>query len=375
MSEAERELSWRHERGSTRLLLGSGAFERLLAERSRHLDRAPLLLVDESVLEGHRERIDSIAGTWSGAAVVAVPGGERAKCFAELERVLEACAERKLPRDGVLIAIGGGACTDLAGLAAALWMRGVAWLAVPTTLLALVDASVGGKTAINLGAAKNLVGTFHAPQQVALDPSFLVTLPRAELRSGLAEVVKAALLSADDSFAELERFDPETELRSSRWLEVIERAVRLKIAVVESDERESGPRRALNLGHTLAHGLEQERGFGALRHGDAVAIGLVAACDFAVARGLFTPAQRARVVALLARFGLPLSPPRDLDVSAVLRALLLDKKIEGGRLRYVLPRGLPAAAPGAVAFVEDVSAAEVERWLYSSIESSSSVSQ
>ncbi|MBK9387425.1 MAG: 3-dehydroquinate synthase [Planctomycetes bacterium] len=375
MSEAERELSWRHERGATGLRLGSGAFERVLGGTTRRFPSAPLLVVDESVLVGHRARLGAAAEACGGASIVALPGGEHAKRFAELERVLEACAAARLPRDGLLIAIGGGACTDLAGLAAALWMRGVAWVAVPTTLLALVDASVGGKTAINLGAAKNLVGTFHAPCEVALDPSFLATLPGPELRSGLAEVVKAALLSADDSFAELERFDPKSELSSPRWLDVIERAVRLKVAVVERDERESGPRRALNLGHTLAHGLEQERGFGVLRHGDAVAIGLVAACDFAVARGLLRPEQRARVVALLARFGLPLAPPRDLEVAAVLRALQLDKKIERGRLRYVLPCGLPAATDGAVAFVDDLSLDEIERWLYSSIETSSSASQ
>jgi 3-dehydroquinate synthase len=375
LSEAKHELTWRHERGLTRLRLGSGACEVTLDMAFRRTGTPALFVVDEYVLAGHRARIAEAARAWNDASIVAVPGGERAKCFAELERVLEACAAARLPRDGMLVAIGGGACTDLVGLAAALWMRGVAWIAVPTTLLALVDASVGGKTAINLGAAKNLVGTFHAPSEVALDPSFLETLPRAELCSGLAEVVKAALLSADDSFAALERFDPETPLHGAPWLDVIERAVRLKIAIVERDERESGPRRALNLGHTLAHGLEHERGYGALRHGEAVAIGMVAACDFAVERGLFTPAQRARAVALLARFGLPLAPPRGLDVAAVLRALQLDKKIERGRLRYVLPCGLPAVADGAVAFVDDVSVEEVERWLYSSIETSSSASQ
>jgi 3-dehydroquinate synthetase len=183
------------------------------------------------------------------------------------------------------------------------------------------------------------------------------------------------LLSADDAFAELERFDPALDPEAAAWADVIERALRLKIDVVERDERESGPRRALNLGHTLAHGLEHAAGYGALRHGEAVAIGLVAACDLAIARGLLDRAERERIVALLARFGLPLAPPRDTDVQAVLNALRLDKKVARGKLSYVLPRGLPARTNGDAAFVDDVGAEELERWLYSSIESSRPASQ
>jgi 3-dehydroquinate synthase len=371
----ERSLHWRHARGTCALRLGSGVFEGLLAEHLGGRRGEAVCIVDAQVLELHRLRLEQAFGSSGEIRLLAVPGGEEAKTLRALERLLEEFAEVRLPRDGIAFAVGGGACTDLVGLAAALWMRGIAWVAVPTTLLALVDASVGGKTAINLGAAKNLVGAFHAPEAVALDPSFLRTLPERELRSGLAEVVKAALLSADQSFAELERFDPALDPGSAAWADVIERALRLKIDIVERDERESGPRRALNLGHTLAHGLEHASGYGALRHGEAVAIGLVAACDLAVARGLLDRAARERVVALLARLGLPLAPPADTDIDAVLRALRLDKKVSRGRLNYVLPRALPARANGDVAFVDDVDTEELERWLYSSIASSSPVSQ
>lgn len=372
---SERALRWRHARGICALRLGCGAFERLLAEHVEARRGAVVCVVDEQVFSLHRPRLEQALRCAEAPTLLAVPGGESAKSFRELERLLASFAEIRLPRDGVAFAVGGGACTDLVGLAAALWMRGIPWVAVPTTLLALVDAAVGGKTAINLGAAKNLVGAFHAPEAVALDPSFLRTLPERELRSGLAEVAKAALLSADDSFAELERFDPALDPEAAAWAEVIERALRLKIDVVERDERESGPRRALNLGHTLAHGLEHAAGYGALRHGEAVAIGLVAACDLAIARGLLDRAERDRVVALLERFGLPLAPPRDTDVQAVLNALRLDKKVARGKLSYVLPRALPARTNGDVAFVDDVGAEELERWLYSSIESSRPASQ
>lgn len=367
-------IDWRHREGTCAIHLGADAVERILELPVLRAAPAVVCLVDRTVAGEHPELLKQVLTHLPEARWIEVPAGEAAKSFAQLEVTLETFAELGLRRDGAVLAIGGGACTDLSGLAAALWMRGIAWIAVPTTLLAMVDASVGGKTAINSRVAKNLIGTFHAPRAVAVDPRFLSTLPARELRSGMAEVIKAALLRTDRAFEQLEQLPSHLALDAEEWRAVIAPAVQLKVDIVERDEREGGPRRALNLGHTLAHGLELASGYGALGHGEAVSIGMVAACDFAVQRGLFPIAARDRVVALLRRFELPVAPHPSLSIQQIVSALQLDKKVLDGRLRYVLPRGLPAASCGDVAYVDDVTAVEIERWLYSSMTSSSSSS-
>jgi len=314
-----------------------------------------LVVADGRVLELHP---DHPAANLT-APRVQVLGAEGTKSFAELERLLDACAAARLDRGARLLALGGGVTTDLAGLVAALYMRGIAWVAVPTTLLAQVDASVGGKTAINLAAGKNLAGAFHPPTEVLCDADFLATLPTLELRSGLGEVLKAALLGAQDEgtplLDQLEAADPAALLAGDpgTFVPLVAACVAHKADVVRADLREAGPRKALNLGHTFAHAIEHAAGFGRIPHGIAVAAGLHLSLGAAARVGLLEDAQLVeRTGRLATTLGLPGadSPLVDLERSfgveldrgALLAAMALDKKGRAGVARFVLPRGLGA---------------------------------
>jgi 3-dehydroquinate synthetase len=280
---------------------------------------------------------------------VALPRGEDAKTWPVLERALEALAAARLDRRSAVVTFGGGATTDLGGLAASLYMRGIAVVHCPTTLLAQVDAAVGGKTGLNLSAGKNLAGTFHQPRAVLCDTEVLATLDASELRSGLGEVVKAAVLGAPGLLAALERDAAHLVAGDAAALATaVEASVRLKAGVVASDERESGPRRALNLGHTFAHAIEHAAGYGRIPHGVAVAVGITLALEAARATGRLEEADLpGRVRTLLGALGLPATlgelrqgsgaalAPADLA-----RAMELDKKSAQGALALVLPRAV-----------------------------------
>ncbi len=287
-------------------------------------------------------------------------GGEGAKTLATVEEICVQCAAAGLGRDGGIVALGGGVVTDLAGFAAAVYRRGIEWVAVPTTLLGMADAAIGGKTAANLLVGKNLVGAFHQPRAVLADPECLRPLSRREYVSGLAEVVKAAVVGDPDLFALLEaRADAFLARELALLADAIARAVAVKAAIVERDERESGERMRLNLGHTLGHAIEAAAGFGPIRHGEAVSIGLAAACRIAVARGLCDETLARRVTGLLAHLGLPTAAPPGLDSAAVAAALAQDKKARDGRLRWALPRAI-----GRVEVVADSGeSARPERWM------------
>ena len=278
-----------------------------------------------------------------------MPSGEAAKQLSEVEALLEALATAGLDRQSLLVTLGGGALCDAAGLAASLYMRGIAVAHAPTTLLAQVDASVGGKTAVNLSASKNLAGTFHQPVAVFADTRTLSTLAPADFRSGLGEIVKTAMLEGPYLWAELER---ETDALLARQPEtlatVVAGCVRAKAVVVAADPHERGPRRGLNLGHTFAHAIEHTAGFGTVPHGIAVAAGLGVALACSAALGLLhDPDLPARWQKLSSRLGLPgdladLRRETGLALSAadLLAALRLDKKSREGAPRLVLPRAL-----------------------------------
>ncbi|MEW6400061.1 MAG: 3-dehydroquinate synthase family protein, partial [Bacillota bacterium] len=266
-----------------------------------------------------------------------VPDGEGAKRSRWLRYLWETWARHRADREAWVVAVGGGAVSDLAGLAAATYLRGIPWVVIPTTLLAQVDASLGGKVAIDLPRGKNLVGAFWQPRAVHVDVEVLGSLPPPQVRSGLAEVVKGAILEGEDFLrlleAEVDRLlaaDPDV------LTEVVRRCLALKGALVERDEREQGPRQLLNLGHTVGHALERETGWD---HGRAVAVGLVAACELAGAGEL-----AARVRTLLLRLGLPVAMPARL-AGRVERRMGWDKKVREGQPRFVLPH-----SPGEVSF-------------------------
>jgi len=288
---------------------------------------------DEHVWPLHGERLwRGLGDPHRAMQPVVLPAGEQHKALDTLGLLYDRFAEGGLDRSGVVVAVGGGVVTDMAGLAAATYMRGVHLVQVPTTLLGMVDASIGGKVAVDHPRGKNLIGAFVEPLFVMLDPEVLATLPDAERRAGLAEVIKAGIIGDVELFEALER-DGEPPLR---WL--VGRAIQVKKDVVEEDPYERGRRAVLNLGHTFAHAFESLSGY-RLRHGLAVAAGMAAAAHLAEIRGLCTEDTRTRIVSALARRGLPTS--YDAHPAAdVYEAMRADKKRRGSRLRFVLPRAI-----------------------------------
>ena len=292
--------------------------------------------------------------------VTCLPAGEAAKTldgFAELMREL---ADFGATRDACVFALGGGVVGDLAGFAAACWMRGIDVVQLPTTLLAMVDSSVGGKTAVDLPQGKNLVGAFHPPRAVFADTATLRTLPERELRAGFAEVVKYGAI-VDAPFLDwLEVHADALLARDDAALsEAIARSCAHKAAIVERDPFERGERALLNFGHTFAHAIESEQGYGGLNHGEAVAIGMVLAARLSTALGLASNADGERLYALLARFGLPVALPPGLEAEALLARMRLDKKAQASGLRFVLWDG--AGAARVVADVADSAVLDVLR--------------
>ncbi len=299
------------------------------------------VVIDESLVDLYLDRLEAP----EDVPVLAVPAGEEAKSFTMLEALLELLAEQAFDRGVLLVALGGGAVSDLTGLAASLYMRGVDFLCCPTTLLAQVDASVGGKTAVNLEAGKNLAGTFHQPIGVLADVETLASLPERELRSGLGEVLKTALLGDAALLDVLERDAERILAREPAALApIVARCVAVKARVVAEDPRESGPRRALNLGHTFGHAIERAAGYGAVPHGEAVAVGIALALELARRLGaLADPALPERARAIAAALGLPttLAELREaghaLAPEALVEAMRVDKKGRGGVPRFVVP--------------------------------------
>ena len=335
-------------------LAGVGPFAR---ERVR--GALGLVVTDEHVA-GHA---DAVAAALRAAgfrvSVVVLPAGEPQKGLAVAGQLYDRLAELPADRNTLVAAVGGGVIGDLAGFVAATFARGLPLLMVPTTLLAMVDSSVGGKVGINHPKAKNLIGAFHQPVGVWIDIATLATLPDREYRSGLAEVVKYGVILDPELFAYLEAHAAAILAREPAVVRsIVARSCRLKADVVEQDERElTGLRAILNYGHTFAHAFEAVAGYGTWLHGEAVAAGMVCASRLAERRGLISADVTERQVRLLARFGLPVRPQR-WPVPALLAAMRSDKKAVAGRLRLVLPRRL-----GEVALFDDIPEEDVARVL------------
>lgn len=284
-------------------------------------------------------------GPWSGAAF-AFPAGEPSKTRQQWSRLTDVLLERGYGRDSGIVALGGGVAGDLAGFVAATYMRGVPCLQVPTSLLAMLDASVGGKTGVDTPQGKNLVGAFHPPAAVLADPRALATLPERDYRGGMAEAVKHGLIADADYFAWMERETDALLRRDEATLtRLVRRSVEIKAEVVSGDERETGRRAILNAGHTVAHALEQASAY-ALPHGEAVALGLVAECALAERLGIAPPGLGERVAALLAGLGLPVRLADPIEAARVMQAMGSDKKNRGAGVRFALPRGLGAMEAG-----------------------------
>lgn len=315
---------------------GVGSFAR---ERCR--GTLAFLVTDENV-QAHAE-LAAAALRASGfrAELAILPPGEGQKSLASASALYDRLAELQADRKTVIVAVGGGVIGDLAGFVAATFNRGLPLLMVPTTLLAMVDSSVGGKVAVNHPRAKNLIGAFHQPVGVWIDTASLATLPEREYRSGLAEVVKYGVILDADFFAYVESHaDALLRREADPVRHVIARSCRLKADVVERDEREeTGLRAVLNYGHTFAHAFETAAGYGTWLHGEAVAAGMVCASRLAERRGLIPAEITQRQERLLSRFGLP-TAPQSWPAADLLRTMYSDKKTLAGRLRFVLPRRL-----------------------------------
>jgi 3-dehydroquinate synthase len=304
------------------------------ALRSRSL-RGPVAVVTDHTISGlyADQTCDALHRAGFEVSLVALPAGEQHKTLDSVAQLWESFTRARLERSSTVVALGGGVVGDLAGFAAATYLRGVAWVAVPTTLLAMVDASLGGKTGFDLPSGKNLVGAFHPPRLVLADPQVLLSLPKEELRSGMAEVVKHGIIGDPELF----------RLCSLVWEavladldEIVRRAMSLKVRVIQADPYEQGLRAALNLGHTLGHAIEQASSYG-VRHGEAVAIGIVAAARLAEQLGIAEAGLSMEICSVLQRLDLPIEIPPDLNHSSIRAAIGLDKKRRGGRVGFVLP--------------------------------------
>jgi shikimate kinase/3-dehydroquinate synthase len=336
------------------VVIGTGAVDRLGEELAEALPglRGVAVAADETVDRGAGERV-SVALQRAGirvAARIALPAGEAAKSV-EVEAALwSQFRDAGLERSDAVVAVGGGAALDAAGFAAATYARGLALVNVPTTLLAMVDAALGGKVGIDHAGVKNLVGVFHHPRLVVTDPSTLASLSPRALRAGLAEVVKALLLASPlalDRLSSLEVAPTHADGTPRHLVWAVEQAVRVKAAYVADDPRDRGVRQALNLGHTFAHAIEAATDC-AVPHGEAVAIGLMAASRLGAAAGVTPPETPELLLSVLTKLGLPTEPPAALNRERLLTAMLSDKKRRSGRAVFVVP------APGGAAGLEGV---------------------
>jgi len=325
--------------------------------------RQVAIVTDTNVATLHGPAIRQLLAPHAAALIeVVMPAGEAHKTFDSLNLIFDALLESRFDRGALLVAVGGGVVGDMAGFAAAVYQRGIDFVQVPTTLLAQVDSSVGGKTGINHPLGKNMIGAFHQPRLVLIDPATLGTLPEREFRAGMAEVIKYGVIGDAELFADLEAAagrDAATGLASLSAVgpallqTLLERSAAAKARVVAADEREGGLRAILNYGHTLGHVVEALCGYGTWLHGEAVAIGMVAAGELALELGLWSQVEQSRQRAVIAAAGLPQAWPQ-LEPEAVLRCLQGDKKVRDGRVRFVLPTGL-----GRVEICDEVSGAQV----------------
>ena len=340
------------------IYVGSGIYGLFGDEFRRHCgNRRPIVITDDNVEAHYGQTIlDSLRKAGLKPEMLSVKPGEASKSAATLEGLYEQLFELAAERSDVIVALGGGVVGDLAGYVAATFKRGIAFVQVPTSLLAMVDSSIGGKTGINHPRGKNMIGAFHQPRLVFADTASLNTLPKRELGCGLAETVKHSVIRDAGFFCDLEAdADRIMRLDAELMVSLVVTNCRIKAAVVGDDERESALRGILNFGHTIGHTLETVLPGHPYHHGEAVSLGMVGAARLAVDRALLTPTDLDRLIALLHRVNLPTSlagaPPTDL----LYEAMLQDKKVKAGKITFVLPTGL-----GSCTFVDDITESQIK---------------
>jgi len=318
------------------LLIGIGQWLREAMIGSRYF-----IIADDRVAALYGDQLlASLQQVGLQVKLIIFPHGEESKTLATVGSLASRLAQQGADRRTALIALGGGVTGDITGFLAAIYMRGIPFVQVPTTLLAQVDSSVGGKTGVDIPEGKNLLGAFYQPKAVFIDSQVLRTLPQAELLNGLAEVIKYGVIYDDEFFSLLERQREAILACELSVLEkIIARCCEIKAAVVEADEKESNLRRILNFGHTIGHAVEGASGY-SLAHGMAVAIGMAAVARLAVKKGIFEEKGATRLITLIGQFGMPVQIPEDLDRERIRKFLKTDKKAVGGRPFYVLPTSI-----------------------------------
>lgn len=306
-----------------------------------------LLVSNPTLLRLYGQRaIASLERAGFAVQTCSLPIGERYKTLRSVQKIYDAALEQRLERSSTLVALGGGVIGDMTGFAAATWLRGLNFVQVPTSFLAMVDAAIGGKTGVNHPRGKNLIGAFHQPRLVLIDPQVLKTLPGREFRAAIAEVIKYGVIWDAELFMRLEaasRLDQLRYLDAALLQDILTDSCRAKAHIVGKDEKEAGLRAILNYGHTIGHAIESLTGYRRVNHGEAVAIGMVAAGQIAVALGLWGQSDAQRQLTLLKKAALPTHLPSGIDIDAILATLSTDKKVKAGKVHFVLPTQIGAA--------------------------------
>ena len=322
------------------LVVGTGLLNRVGELLTPHTKSNKVLIVSDTFLKARYMPVvvKGLEDAGLDIHTIEVPAGEENKSLTQFSHIQDSLVAHQLDRGSTLIALGGGVIGDLAGFAAAVYMRGIPYVQIPTTLQAQVDASVGGKTAINHPKGKNLIGAFHQPKLVLIDVDTLKTLPQRDIRSGLIEVIKMGVIRDEPLFEMVEEnLDAILNLEDATLIDMISSACVNKAEIVAKDEKESGLRMVLNYGHTFGHALEAVTHYNRYRHGEAVSIGMNCAAQLAVNLGMFSETDFQRQHTLLKRAKLPIAFPPDLTPEALYDAMYLDKKTLGGKLRLILP--------------------------------------
>ena len=327
---------------SYEIVIAPGSLDNLGKQMaSLKLGKKVLLVSNPMIFKHYGERaIASLQNAGFEVTSYNLPPGERYKTLNSIQKIYDIALHNRLERSSTMVALGGGVVGDMTGFAAATWLRGINVVQIPTSLLAMVDSAIGGKTGVNHPHGKNLVGAFHQPSFVLIDPEVLKTLPAREFRAGMAEVIKYGVIWDAELFTQLEaskHLDQLRYVKSDLINYILTHSCQAKADCISKDEKESGLRAILNYGHTIGHAVESLTNYRLFKHGEAVGTGMIAAGEIAVKLGLWQKANTERQNALIKKSGLPTQLPAGLDIQAIIDALQLDKKVKSGKVRFVLP--------------------------------------
>ena len=328
-----------------RTLVGSNLIEEVGNRVSKHVSGKTCLVVTDTnvgpLFAGRIKR--NLTSCGLKPTLIMIPAGEKSKTFKQAGAICQQMIAAGLDRQSFVIALGGGVVGDISGFVAAIYHRGIPHIQIPTTLLAMVDSSIGGKTGVNTNVGKNLIGAFHHPSLVIDDVEVLKTLPRRQFNQGFAEVIKHAIIADAKMFGELQSWET-TSWRPRALQQLVRRNIKIKSKIVAKDEYDrTGKRALLNFGHTIGHAIERAGGYRKFLHGEALSLGIVAACAISVKKAGLSPKQRDEVVDLLQRFDLPTRLPKNFPRDRIFKALKFDKKFEAGKVRFVVMPRIGAA--------------------------------